>query len=47
MVAGGLEGEEHGEETVTASGKAHSEDVQGWGGTRVSGVGNNSFPLKR
>ena len=32
---------------MVAVGEAHSEDVQGWGGTRGSGVGNNRFTPER
>ena len=47
MVAGVLKEEEVGEEMVLATGKAHLEDVWGWGGTRGSGVVNDGFPPKR
>ena len=32
---------------MAAVSKAHSEDVQEWGGIRVSGVGEDGFPFKR
>ena len=32
---------------MAAAGKALSEDVRGWGGTRGSGVGNDGFPPER
>ena len=40
-------GEEPGEETVVIVSEAHLEDVQGWGGTKGSGVGDNGFPPVR
>ena len=40
-------GEETGEVSLAATSKAHSEDIRGWGGTRVVDVGNGGFPPKK
>ena len=47
MVTGGLAGEEPGKETVTTGSEANSKYIQGWGGARLSDVGNDIFPPKR
>ena len=47
MVAGGIAGEEPGDETVAVVSEAHSEDVRGSGGIRGSDVGDDSFPPER
>ena len=46
-ITGGLTGEEPGEETVTTGSEANLKGIQGWGGARVSDVGNDIFPPKR
>ena len=47
MVMGGLVGEEPGKETVTTGSGDNSKEIQGWGGVRLSDMGNDSFLPKR
>ena len=47
VVTGGLVVEQPGEVTVTTGSEANSKYIQGWGGARLSDVGNDIFPPKR